>query len=305
MSADDTAAPEGDQPQTSPESVPTNETGTLHPLTDSTKAGLMERMGIPTAVRDRLKENQETMVSEQSEPEAEAGINGEVTREDIPEESDAQPEEEEPTETETEEAGEEEEDKPDENATALQKKNYKLRQQKREFRERAEKAEAELAKLKSEPEPGPTTAQATINDPLAHITDLDGLSRERKEFRILRDQARANPDGWVVNEGQNNEYVVTREQAAQWLGYAEDVLTDYFPRKEDEINKVRPASTEAARKILPTMLERGSEDHHAAQLVWKNYPMLAGHPERDYLTAIFLRGFKLTAQEIAAKAKGN
>ncbi|MBA3352361.1 MAG: hypothetical protein H0U23_08065 [Blastocatellia bacterium] len=108
-----------------------------------------------------------------------------------------------------------------------------------------------------------------------------------------------------MNEGQNNEYVVTREQAAQWLGYAEDVLTDYFPRKEDEINKVRPASTEAARKILPTMLERGSEDHHAAQLVWKNYPMLAGHPERDYLTAIFLRGFKLTAQEIAAKAKGN
>ena len=168
-------------------------------------------------------------------------------------------------------------------------------------------AETKLAETQAALEKAsPITVQPTWADPLAHVTDQESLNREIAQFRALRDLARSKPQGWVKDEGTDNEVVITSEQAAQSLSWAEDVLTDLVPLKQKEIAEVRPASVAAAQSIMPTMFKTGEVDHQAAQMVWKEYPAIATNPQRDFLTAVMLLGFKTIAagQQAAAEKNG-
>lgn len=281
----------------------------LTPIDADARASVMQKLGIPQAIRSRIdqdfNDNDDGPADKQSETVTDDNAQENQVDDPIEGEGETQTPDTDDDQVATEDEDEEEETaapQGNEDLDALQRRNYKLRQKKRELTTRAEKAEQEAQALRAQLEnAAPVTVAPSLTDPLSHVTDQASLETARTEFRMLRDMARTKPDGWIANEGKDNEVVITREQAAQYQSYAEDVLSDHFPRKEKEITQIRPMSRQASARILPTMFKTGTEDHQAAQLLWKQYPMLASNPERDYLTAIFLRGFKTVATEMSQK----
>jgi hypothetical protein len=294
-----------------------NEGDSLPPLSSDNLGTLANKLGINPAVRARMNFGEAApaakAVVEETESETdddagesdegEAGVEGE-------DETTVEGEAEGDTEAAAEDEDEDEDDKKDEgkppDISKLETKVYKQRKR----AQRAEKAltaeQARVADLQAQLEKAsPIVVTPSVQDPLAAVTDLDSLERQKVEFRTVRDKARANPRGWVENEGKENERVVDAKEAAWWLGYTEDVLTDHFPRKEKEIREVRPNAINEARRIMPTLFDKGTEDYQAAQLVMRNYPWVAASPEREYLLAVFLKGWKQDLIDQAAARKGN
>lgn len=308
MSAEQSAAAVSGSPEAQTTTNPAGES--LPALGQSQMNGLMQKLGIPHSVR-------ETIAAPVAPQEAEAGTGDEQTGETEVESKD---EAEKPTgeadesEGETkEEADADSDDDPEgEEETEDSHKEInveKLRSKERKQRKRAQRAEAALqaeqakaadlaAKLETAT---PIQVVPTLQDPLAHVTDLKSLNDEVFRIRRLRDTARANPQGWVANEGTAKEEQVTAEQSQYWLSWAENTLADVVPQKEQEIKTLRPQARQAGEAILPEMFKAGTVDNQARQYLLRSYPALAAHPESDYLTAVFLVGYKA----IAAAQNGN
>lgn len=263
----------------------------LPPVDAGAMSQMMQRLGIPNAMRPEIEAEQPETEAQPQEPEPEPT---EVEAVDDPIQPEA--EQEETTAEPEEETGEEVDDpepKPEEGKSPevlkLERRNWKLRQKRRADKAELEQTRAELSAVKAQLETAaPINVIPTIDNPLAAVTNLQELEVAKAQFRALRDTARANPHGWVDKDGTE----ITAEQSQQRLSYAEDVLTDLFPMKEAEIKAIRPASEAEARRILPTMFDKSTKDGQAAQTFWRMNPQIAASPQRDYLTAVFLRGFQ-------------
>lgn len=254
---------------------------------------IMDRMGLPEEVKQQLREKQQT-----PEPQAEAD----------------QPEAETPEEEPVEEPADTEPEKEDPEATAEETKQWpekaiklkdRYRRQRNQARDEAAELREQLADAQTKLESAqPVTVAPTLNDPLAHVTDMKGLESEFMQAENLRNFCIKNANGYMANEGTDQEKWIPPEVIADKHIEANDVLTKFIPLKAQQI-AARPKYTEQAKQVMPTMFEPGHDDYKAARNMKVLYPFLANDPRADELIAVQLKGWKAIQAEQAQKPSKN
>jgi hypothetical protein len=146
----------------------------------------------------------------------------------------------------------------------------------------------------------PVVVAASASDPLASVSSVTQLNQVYSEAKIMRDWARKNPDGMVLNEGKENERVVSREEMTDHLSLAEDMLNEHLPRKRAQLQAGQQFDS-VARQIYPNLFDRENPDYQAARNVLGRLPGLALLPERNIVIGDYLVGLNMRL----AKAKKN
>lgn len=296
-------------------------TATAEPTTEATTpekpmpergdlSAVMENLGIPSELREGILE-EHTEPAATGEPAEAERIGDEPAAPAGDEPTGDEPAGDEPTGEAV--AGEEEEEEPGEEPKAetpewFQKRVGKLTRQRRKAEDRADaaeeratKAEKALAEIDEKP---PVVFQASPADPLAEVTDFAGLEKAKVDAKALRDFCRANLNGYVAFEGTDKEKFVQAGEVASTLSYAEDILSEHVPKKQEHL-KAQPGFTAQAKQLLPQMFQRGTVEHNAYQQTLRDNPWLANDPQRDLKAAVQIIGWQAVLARInKAREKG-
>ena len=282
----DSAAPESASPDLVDSEHPSEAT-----ISADEMSAIMGKLNIEPKLQEGLVKEPEATAEVEPEPEV------------APPESELEPEKEPEPEQEEGEPDDEDEDKIPSSIEKVHRRNQKLRKRAQRAEDKIEELEAKYNAAIATP---PIVVQPTEDNPLAHVTTLEQLEAERQEYKLLRERAEEYPEGWIANEGKENEVVVGPKEARKWWRISNDVLNTLAPSKEKELKEVRPNSEASARKIMPSLYDRTSPDYLAAHSFWKNIPAFASHPLRDEITAVLLKGYKqLQLEAQAAKSQDN
>jgi hypothetical protein len=280
-----------------------------HPDADL-MASMANRLNIPSSISETILAEAQAQAEPEPQPEPEPDEEegkpqGEQADQPTNEEPATEGEESEPEAEggETESEGEE----PAEASKApdwYQKRINRLTRQRRTAEERADKAEEERDKLAAERDalPPPIVLEPTATQPLAHVSDMKGLQTAEAEARALRNFCRTRLNGYMANPGTENESFVDGEEVAKSLEWAEGVL-DQIPLKQKQLEET-PVYTNQAKALLPSMFERGSREHAAAQEILRADPYLVQNPRRDLEIAVRVIGWKTVLDAIQKAQAG-
>lgn len=264
--------------------------------TQSTSTSLMEKMGVPAEVQAELKalrtpEQPETVTPETTEAPAEVV--------DTP-----------PPTISTDEQHEEDEPKaPDHWPEAMQqeftKRVGKEAGKRRRANERADKAEAALEQAQAQLEAvQPVTVVPNSGDLLANVRDHQQLAQAVQEARLTRDWCRKHSEGFIANEGQENQQIVSAEEIADTLGQAEDIIQIYAPAKNQQLLRAQQSDAVAKQKY-PNIFKRDHPDYVRRNAMLRRLPTLANDPDANVFIGHFLRGFDADAADHAGNKKAN
>lgn len=255
--------------------------------TASTATGsILDKLGIPAEAQAELKKTQ--VVSEEAEPEP---AQAEATAAEPEQQQEADPEPESEPENSDEPHGNR--DWPEPVKNEFKKRVGKETRKRRKAEERADQLEEENATLKSQLDSTqPVTVAPSKGDSFAHIQNEQQLAQAVSEWRLARDWCRQHPQGYVVNEGKENEEVIPPEEVASRLSRAEDVLMFEAPKKAAQLQERKQYDAMAA-EVYPAVLKRGSEDYNVGNALVLQLPGLANHPAKNLILGDYLAGVRL------------
>ncbi len=259
---------------------------------------ILNALGVPAEVQNAVFAESEDAAdhSEEGQPEAAEPKTEEAKPEQEQEQDQDQEQEQEPKEGRKE--------WPPEFKARIDKLT-RQKSQERTTREAAEAKVAEyeqrLAQLESAP---PVTVAPSAADPLADVQDLNTLAQKVQGARITKKWCRQHPDGVTINEGTEQERVISPEEIAGFLSEAEDVIEEHAPRKAHQL-QLKEQNEQIAREKFKPLFDRGSEDYQVAQVAMREIPGLATHPARELFIGYYLKGVRADiAAEAAAKETG-
>lgn len=248
-------------------------------------SSLMDKLGVPAEAQKELREKQEQ--EQPKTPVAEAA----------PIESSETPQTENPPEEQPETHG----DWPE----TARKRVDKLTRQKNELKEQKEDMAEQLAQMQAQLESTqPVTVAPNPGDVLANIQSEQQLTQVVQEAKLVRDFYRARLQGYVENEGKENERMVPPEEAAQYLGQAEDLINEHVPRKFHQLQEKRKFN-QIARQKYPALFDRKTEDYQKAVFVQQRFPWLANDSAGMLMIGHYLRGAKASLEEEMSNGKTN
>lgn len=259
-------------------------------------SSLMDTLEIPAEVQEQLAKQKQPVAEETAaEPEQ-----TEVPEAETPT-AEAAPVEQPETQPESETTDEQPEASGDWPESA-KKRVAKLAEQKRKAKEKAEALEDEIAELKSKLDGiQPVTVAPHAGDLLANVQNEQQLAQVVQEARVTRDWCLEHlGTGFTMNEGQENETLISPKEIGQKLALVEDILTIQAPRKQAQMGQ-RVEYDKLARQHYPAILDKGSEDYQVGAALMQQLPGLVNHPGVHLILGDYIAGVK---QRIA-KANGN
>lgn len=264
---------------------------TEQPQTAS-NSSLMDRLGLPAEVQKELGELPTAETVE--EP---AVIAGEPPAEVTGEAEQEAPEQESETEAVNDELPKPNKNWPPEVQEEFTRRVGKEARKRRKEGERAEQAEEKAAQLQAQLEGvQPITLVPTGDDLLANVQNDQQLAAVVQEARVVRDWCRKHPNGFIENEGTENQREIPAEEIASKLSRAEDVLMFEVPRKQVEF-KQRAEYDGIAKQHYPKLFDKSSEDYQLVNALQMQMPGLVNHPGKHLIFGDYLRGVKARVEE--------
>jgi hypothetical protein len=252
----------------------------------ASSSSLMERLGLPKEVQKEYAE----LNPPETEAVAEPAQADEAAAEEPAEQADPEVA---PT------------DWPEHVKKVFDKRIAKMRKQKGTAEERAERAEEIAAQLQAQLDgTQPVTLMPTGGDPLAGVQSEDQLAQVVREARLVSKWCRENAEGFIENEGTENEKVISAKEIAAKLSVAQDVLQFEVPRKQAEFHQ-RAQYDAIAQKHYPKFFDRGSEEYQLLNGLQLQMPGLVNHPGKHLIFGDYLRGVKARLDEENSKANSN
>lgn len=297
------AASAGEKSETTApvETTSTVSATTTEPQTETASTAqnsILDKLGIPKEAQEQLNATQAN-----DEPEAKEPAQPEIT----PTENQQPQENADPNpESDPDESGEPHGNKdwPEPVQKEFKKRVGKEARKRRQAEERAEQAEELAETLRAQLEnTQPVTVAPSLGDSFADVQNEQQLGQRVGEWRVVRDWCRQHPQGYVVNEGKDNEEIVTAEEVASRLSRAEDVLMFEAPRKAAQLQQ-RQQYDAMAKQVYAPLFDRGSQDYQIANALVQQLPGLANHPAKNLILGDYLRGVKARTAEVNGKTNG-
>jgi hypothetical protein len=264
--------------------------------------------GLGAMLKERQAQSETGEVQEQTEPDVSEEPENEVLEENSEgaEESPIEEADDEPDAQDADE-GEEAEESEDRTQAAINKRIGKLTSQKKLAEEQRREVETRLSKVEQENSKlqelldKQGTDRLAASDPLAGVMTQRELTNQTKQFRAMKRWATRNPDGgeYELPDGKTVEY--DSDQAEQLLNYAEDMLDEEIPRREQWLADHSKMDGMVSNHF-PAWNESSSDQYAQYQDILRQMPELKRFPNYKQLVGVFYKGLEVYNQELTADA---
>jgi hypothetical protein len=181
----------------------------------------------------------------------------------------------------------------------LTSQKKKAEEAKQEYQSQLENAQEENRKLQEQLDKQ-GTERLQANDPLASVMTKKELGEQRKQYKDWQRWARRNPQGgeFEFPDGKSEHY--NAEQSENILNYAEDMLEEHIPKREDWLQNHSKLDGLASQHF-PAWKQTSTDVYAQYQEILREMPELKRFPNYKQLVGVFHRGLVAYNADIAGQ----
>jgi hypothetical protein len=141
----------------------------------------------------------------------------------------------------------------------------------------------------------------TQDNPYAHLSTLEDVSREVEQAKQIRRWCEMNPDGAVVTGKDGNEVEYSAEEVRNIKIKALDAMEEHLPKRMQYLQNFNQMEQIAAKEY-PWWKDKASRDRQIAETFLKAFPEIQKFPDYKMVIGDYISGVK--ARESKGKSSG-